>query len=316
MDLWRLQVFCKVVELCGFSKAAEAVHLSQPTVSSHISALESHYGCRLIDRLGRAAVPTKAGELLYAHAVRMLALRDETQTALARFQGHLRGQLAIGGSTIPGEYLLPGLMGPFRQQYPDIAVQLIIADSAHIAAQIGDGTIEIGVIGAKLALRDVAQQRLLDDEMALIVPGDHPLARQRRITPAQLQTEPYLSRESGSGTLHSIARSLAKKGLSFNDLKIASVMGSTTAICQGIKHGAGVSILSKIAVADDIATGRMAALAIAGIDLKRHFYLARHRQRTLSPLALAFWDFILGRFQKSPPGQKSAPAIANSTRHA
>ena len=302
MDLWRLQVFCKVVELRGFSKAADALHLSQPTVSSHISTLESHYDCRLIDRLGRAAVPTKAGELLYAHAVRMLALRDETQTALAQYQGHLRGQLAIGGSTIPGEYLLPGLVGPFREQYPDIAVQLIIADSAQIATQIGDGTIEVGVIGAKLALRDVAQDRLLDDEMALIVPSDHPLARRKQVTPAQLQAEPYLSRESGSGTLHSIAHSLTQKGLSFNDLKIAAVMGSTTAICQGIKHGAGVSILSKIAVADDIATGRLAALAIKGIDLKRHFFLTRHRQRTLSPLAMAFWDFILGRFHKSPPG--------------
>ena len=302
MDLWRLQVFCKVVELRGFSKAADALHLSQPTVSSHISSLESHYDCRLIDRLGRAAVPTKAGELLYAHAVRMLALRDETQTALAQYQGHLRGQLAIGGSTIPGEYLLPGLVGPFREQYPDIAVQLIIADSAQIATQIGDGTIEVGVIGAKLALRDVAQERLLDDEMALIVPSDHPLARRKQVTPAQLQAEPYLSRESGSGTLHSIAHSLTQKGLSFNDLKIAAVMGSTTAICQGIKHGAGVSILSKIAVADDIATGRLAALAIKGIDLKRHFFLTRHRQRTLSPLAMAFWDFILGRFHKSPPG--------------
>ena len=302
MDLWRLQVFCKVVELRGFSKAADALHLSQPTVSSHISTLESHYDCRLIDRLGRAAVPTKAGELLYAHAVRMLALRDETQTALAQYQGHLRGQLAIGGSTIPGEYLLPGLVGPFREQYPDIAVQLIIADSAQIATQIGDGTIEVGVIGAKLALRDVAQDRLLDDEMALIVPSDHPLARRKQVTPAQLQAEPYLSRESGSGTLHSIAHSLTQKGLSFNDLKIAAVMGSTTAICQGIKHGAGVSILSKIAVADDIATGRLAALAIKGIDLKRHYFLTRHRQRTLSPLAMAFWDFILGRFHKSPPG--------------
>lgn len=300
MDLWRLQVFCKVVELRGFSKAAEAVHLSQPTVSSHISALESHYGCRLIDRLGRAAVPTKAGELLYQHAIRMLALRDETQTALAHFQGHLQGHLAIGGSTIPGEYVLPGLIGPFRRQYPDISLQLIIADTAHIAAQIGDGAIEMGVIGARLALRDIVQKRLLDDEMALIVPSDHPLAGQSRITPMQLQQEPYLAREGGSGTLQSIARSFAQKGHDLNDLKIAAVMGSTTAICQGIKHGAGVSILSKIALADDIAAGRLVALAIAGIDLKRHFYLTRHRQRTLSPMAMAFSDFIQARFQKSP----------------
>jgi len=266
--------------------------------------LESHYDCRLIDRLGRAAVPTKAGELLYEHAVRMLALRDETHTALAQFQGHLRGHLTIGGSTIPGEYVLPGLIGPFRQQYPEIAVQLIIADTAQIADWIGDGTIEIGVIGARLAQRDVIQKRLLDDEMALIVPSSHPLAGQKQITLAQLHKEPYLARESGSGTLQSLTNSLARNGYDINDLKIVAVMGSTTAISQGIKHGAGVSILSKIAVADEITAGRLAALTLTGIDLKRHFFLTHHHQRTLSPLAVAFKAFLKARFQSRRLGEK------------
>ena len=122
MDLWQLHIFCRVVERKSFSKAAEIVHLSQPTVSSHIQDLEAHFGCRLIDRLSRQVVPTQAGRLLYSYARRLLALRDETETAMAQHQGRLTGNLVIGGSTIPGGYLLPGVVGLFKKRYPQMTV--------------------------------------------------------------------------------------------------------------------------------------------------------------------------------------------------
>jgi DNA-binding transcriptional LysR family regulator len=120
MDLWQLHIFCRVVERKSFSRAAEIVHLSQPTVSSHIQDLEAHFGCRLIDRLARQVVPTQAGRLLYSYARRLLALRDETETAMAQHQGRLTGNLVIGGSTIPGGYLLPGVVGLFKALPGDI----------------------------------------------------------------------------------------------------------------------------------------------------------------------------------------------------
>jgi len=101
MDLWRLHIFCKVVELRSFSKAANTVYLSQPTVSSHIKDLEDHFECKLIDRLGREVAPTKAGQLLYGYAVKMIALKEDIEKALAEFQGKIKGHLTIGGSTIP-----------------------------------------------------------------------------------------------------------------------------------------------------------------------------------------------------------------------
>ncbi len=107
MDLWQLHVFCKVVELRSFSRAGEMINLSQPTVSSHIKYLEEHFGCRLIDRLSREALPTKAGELLYTYARELITLRDEAETALAEFHGKIRGNLVIGGSTIPGCIFFP-----------------------------------------------------------------------------------------------------------------------------------------------------------------------------------------------------------------
>ena len=106
MDLWQLLIFCKVVEFKSFSKAGRAVHLSQPTVSSHIKDLEDHFDCRLIDRLAKEALPTKAGLLLYRYARRLISLRDETESAMAAFKGKVKGSLNLGGSTIPGAFVL------------------------------------------------------------------------------------------------------------------------------------------------------------------------------------------------------------------
>ena len=126
MDIWQLNIFCKVIELKSFSRAGKKIHLSQPTISNHIKALEGHFGCRLIDRLPKETVPTKAGKLLYDYARRILSLVEETETALAEFQGKIRGSLAIGGSTIPGGYILPKIVGAFSGHYPDVSISLTI----------------------------------------------------------------------------------------------------------------------------------------------------------------------------------------------
>ena len=132
MDLWQLHIFCKVIELKSFSKAGKAVHLSQPTISSHIKELEIHFNCRLIDRLTKEVVPTKAGELLHGYAKKLLALRDATESALAEYNGKIRGRLVIGGSTIPGTYLMPQLIADFKHPYPDVIISLVIGDTADI----------------------------------------------------------------------------------------------------------------------------------------------------------------------------------------
>ena len=129
MDLRELQVFCKIVELKSFSRAAEAVFLTQPTVSGHIKALEEELGLRLFDRAGKHITATKAGELLYGYARRMLAVRAEAEQALAEFKGGLKGSLCIGGSSIPGAYVLPPLIARFKQEYPDVKIHLKIGDS-------------------------------------------------------------------------------------------------------------------------------------------------------------------------------------------
>ncbi len=292
MDLWQLNIFYKVIELKSFSKAGKKIHLSQPTISSHIKSLEDHFGCRLIDRLSKEAVPTKAGKLLYNYARRLLSLFEETENALAEFQGKIKGSLIIGGSTIPGGYILPRIVGTFSEHYPDVFISLSISDTEKIINDTLSYELELSIVGAKIKNKNILQEKILEDEMRLIIPADHKWSKKKRINLKMLLEEPFIIRERGSGTLKSIQNSLADKGRSIEDLKIIAEMGSTEAITQGIKSKVGVSILSAIAVEEELKLGTLKALDIEGINLKRSFYLTRHKYRSVSPLCLEFINFL------------------------
>jgi DNA-binding transcriptional LysR family regulator len=149
MDIRRLEIFAKVAELGSFSRAAEALFLTQPTISEHVRALEDELGVQLLDRLGRGATPTRAGQLLLGYARRMLTLSREAHQALERFQGRMSGELVVGGSTIPGEYVLPALIGQFKTKYPDISISLLIGSSRQVSEWLEEGRVEVGVVGAR-----------------------------------------------------------------------------------------------------------------------------------------------------------------------
>jgi len=303
MDLWQLHIFCKVVDLKSFSRAGRAVHLSQPTVSSHIKDLEDHFDCRLIDRLAKEALPTKAGRLLYRYAKRMISLRDEVESAMAEFKGKIKGSLDLGGSTIPGAFVLPEIIGTFTTRFPEVNVSLTIADTQQIIDSILSGDLELAVVGAVANNANVVQTRLVDDEMCLVVPAGHRWSGKKRITAQQLFSEPFIIREHGSGTLKSIQNSFSEAGLNINDLNVVARIGSTEAIRQGVKSRIGVTILSSIAVTEDVAAGKLKTLSIEGLNLKRSFYLTHHRNRSLSPLSQTFIDFINSQLSSSdaPP---------------
>jgi DNA-binding transcriptional LysR family regulator len=292
MDLWQLHIFCKVVEHKSFSKAAKIVQITQPTISSHIKDLETHFGCCLIDRLARRAVPTKAGELLYQYARRLLALRDETEMAIHEFKGMIKGKLVVGGSTIPGGYILPRIIGAFSKHHPKVSVHLIIGDSRKIINDTLAGDCELGIVGATAKDKSVSQKKLMEDKMKLIIPADHKWAAKNSLSLAALLNEPFIMREIGSGTRESVETSLNDRGYSLRDFNIAAVMGTTTAVIQGIKSKAGVSIVSTVAVSEELRSGKLKAIRIEGLDLKRSFYLTRHRHRSPSPVSQAFMKFL------------------------
>jgi len=300
MDLWRLDIFCHVVDTRSFSEAGRRVHISQPTVSSHIRELEAHFQCRLIDRLAKAAVPTRAGELLYTYARRLLTLRDETESALAQFQGQIKGRVLVGGSTIPGAYVWPRLIGGFTMRHPQVQVQLTIGDTRAVTDRVRDGRVDFGIVGAPSDHRDVDQTLLMADPLRVVVPGPHPWAGRDRISFDELCEEPFIMRETGSGTRQTMGEMLAAADMPMERLRVVAEMGSTEAVIQGILGGVGISIISEIAVSSQLAGGALAAVRIDGLDMIRRFYLTRHRHRTLSPVADALFRFVKEAAAEAP----------------
>nr|NJM01981.1 LysR family transcriptional regulator [Desulfobacula sp.] len=291
MDLWQLNIFVAVVENKSFSKASEAINLSQPTVSSHIKELEDYFKCRLLDRLGKITEPTKAGDILYQHAKKILSLKDQAETAMHDFLGRAKGSLVIGGSTIPSGYILPKIIGPFSREFPDIRIELFSGDTTQIIEEIKKGSIEVGLVGAKTDDPQIFQEEFVTDDMRLIVPSGHKWANRSAVGFQELLKETLIAREKGSGTWQSILKSMARAGFDPKTLHAPVTMGNTVSVIQGILHQVGVSILSTLAVQDDINSGRLKALTVTGLDLNRFFYLTISPKRALSPIGQKFMEF-------------------------
>jgi LysR family transcriptional regulator, transcriptional activator of the cysJI operon len=252
MDLHRLLVFAKVYECRSFSRAADEVLLSQPTVSGHIKTLESELGVRLFDRLGREILPTRGAELLYEHAKHILEMVEEAQRAVDAFLGRLRGELLVGGSTIPGQYVLPDFIGRFRSMHPEVRVTLSIGDTSEICQKVLKGGLEVGLVGALMDEERLAFVPLMDDQVVLAAWPGHPLAG-RRLSPADLKGVPVVLREPGSGTRMALTRALAQANMSLEDLEVAAQMGSTMAVLQAVRAQVGVGVISHLALLDDLA---------------------------------------------------------------
>lgn len=293
-SLRELEVFCRVVELESFSKAAEAVSLVQASVSERIAALERKVGTRLLDRLGRKVVPTAAGELMYKHAAILLEMKETAGLEMESFLGLKQGEISVGGSTIPGEYILPELFSRFNKRYPHLSMNLTIADSSEIERRILSGELELGVIGSKSSHAKLICQELWEDELVLAVPKQHQWARRKRISLLELQKEPFILRAEGSGTLKILSAYFQQVGgKDINTLNVVARFSSSTAVKEGIRSGLGLSVLSARAIKTELETGILKALKIKELSMSRYFYLIRNRLRIASPACKAMLDFLL-----------------------
>ena len=293
-DLRQLEIFCKVVELESFSKAAHAVFLSQASVSERIANLEGSVGTRVLDRLGRNIVPTRAGELLYKNAVLLLEMKRTACLEMEAFLGLKQGEIQLGGSTIPGEYILPKIIGRFHQKYPLISVILSVSDTSEIRSRVLEGALELGVVGSKVPHKALIHHELWKDELVLAVPAQHRWAKRKEISLEELMEESFIMRETGSGTLNVMEEHLrASRAIRADALTVVARFGSSTAVKEGIKAGLGISILSSRALDTELKTGILKALKIKGLPIYRSFYLIRDKRRIASPICQGLRDFLL-----------------------
>jgi DNA-binding transcriptional LysR family regulator len=293
LDLRKLEIFYWVAELRSFSQAAELLSLRQPTVSAHVQELEEASGGQLLYRIHGRVSLTPLGELLVERAKTLLAFKRNLRAAVEQFHGTLTGELWVGGSNIPGEYLLPPKLGAFTQKYPGVKPILRIRDSAGIIEDVLDGKVELGFIGSKGTDARLAFKKLWDDEMVLAVPKEHPWRERKFVEVTDLRSEKFISREHGSGTLESFGQLLAKGRRSLDELlNISMELGSTEAVKEALRGGFGISILSRISIRHELAAGTLIEVPIRGLAMERGFYEVVHRRRPLHPIAQVFREFL------------------------
>jgi LysR family transcriptional regulator, transcriptional activator of the cysJI operon len=292
MTLRQLEVFLAVAREQSFSLAAKKLHSSQPTLSEHISELESELGKHLFFRRGRRRVVTvtEAGRVFEQYAERAVSAVEDARQALADLDGLAHGSLLIGASTTPGLYVLPGIVAAFRAQYPGVELKLQIANSQTIEERVRERELDLGIVGGH-ALRpgEECLAAGMLDELVLIVSPEHAWARRRDIAPDSLADEPLLVREEGSSTRSVTERALQRAGVKF---RVAMELDHTEAIKQGVMAGLGVAFVSLYAVRGETATGRLHALRLHGVRIQRHFHVIHHEARRVTASARAFMELL------------------------
>ncbi len=279
MDIHHLRVFVAVFDNRSFSKASKKLRLTQPTVSSHIMNLEQELGCRLFDRTGRHIIPTREAETLYLHALEVTEKLEGIADAVRGLDKEIAGDLVLGASTIPGTYILPRLTAKFREKYPRVSFEIRLGDTEKITDLVLSHDLLVGMVGAKTASGQLNYDSFAEDELIVISPPK--LVSGNLVSLKQLVSLPFLLREAGSGTRKTMEKYLAMRGLSVKDFKVAAVLGSTDAIKEAVKAGLGVSVVSRFAAPDELASGRLIGAKISGISMKRDFYIVSHKKRTL-----------------------------------
>ncbi len=291
MDIRTLEIFTRLVENKSFSQTAEELHLTQPTVSFQIRSLEKHYRVKLFERTTRELFLTAQGKILFTYARKIIDLNRQAAEAMNEVDGLKRGELVLGASTIPGEYLLPKKLKSFQRKFPKIHISLRIADTEEIVEKVLDKNLDLGIVGSRIKHRDLIFNELLEDEIVLIVPREW--KKIKNFTLEDLKKSPLLIREKGSGTRKTILEALKKENIYPEDLNLIMELGSTEAIKQAVETGLGISFVSRWAVEKEIKLKKLKISGISGFSIRRYFYLVSSRKHILSKIALLFRQFLL-----------------------
>jgi DNA-binding transcriptional LysR family regulator len=290
MELRLLETFLKIAELKSFTRAADELCITQPTVSKQIVDLEHFFDVRLIDRTKRVVTLTKAGELLYQYAREMVNLKKDTIEAIASFKGLKKGKLTLGASTIPGIYIMPRLLSEFKKRYAGINFELIIADTREIIENMENGSLDLGIVGSKNETAKIEFRKLIDDTIIFIGPPDSPGS----ITLQQFRETPLIARERGSGTRNTVEVSLAKiRGLEKDRLNMVAEFSDNEAIKNAVMSGMGMAYISELAVLGLLRDGLVKKLTIDGIPpIKRSFFIITRKGKTILPQVQVLMEII------------------------
>ena len=305
LNFHQLFIFPMVANHLSFSRAAEALEITQPAVSIQVQELERFLGVTLFHRRPRGLRVTEAGDAVLAYSQQIFALSTQLLETVQEMEDLQSGHLVLGASSTPGEYVLPLVVGRFRKIYPGIHVELVIGNTRTIIQRILDREMDLGMVGEHVEeySNELEMVDYQEDEIVLVAEPNHPAANSGRLTPEQVVDLGLVAREEGSATRRAAENHFHKLGVV---PKIAIELGSNQAVKQAAIAGGGIGIISRLGITAELKAGMLTVLDVAGWDCRRPLTLIQPKDRYLSPSQRAFREFLMAE-RPSLPG----PALAS-----
>ncbi len=292
LDPHQLNVFLTAAETLSFTKAAEKLHMSQPSVSQHIQSLEARLGCSLFLRGTRKLTLTDAGTYLVPMAQRLVSNARAVEEEMAAFMGKVIGHLIVGCSTTPGKYLLPHLLTAFHHQYPLVSVTCQVTSQLNAIELLCNGETHFALTSANVRECPTAEMHYFtSDPVVLIAPADHPFSQAGCISPEVLYEGRFIMRENTSGTYRACAKKLHLAGVNIEALPTILTLGNSEAIALAVAQGLGVGFVSHIVV-EQLKVDNVRIVSIEGLEICRDIYIARAPKYSPTRVQQAFWEFI------------------------
>lgn len=292
VEVRELEVFLAAAEQENFSVAARELHLTQPAVSFQIQALEHRLNVQLFNRIGRRISLTEAGRMLMPLARELIDLASRIEETMDIQQGRVKGHIVIGCSTSPGQYILPHLIGVFREHYPEVVFSVELMDGEAVEEKLLTKQLHLGVLNQCSKQKDLQCRPFFTDELALIAPVQHPWAEHRSIAPQDLKRADWILRERGACTRRLVEAALEEHGVDSHELHVSMELGSPEAIEAAVEAGHGVSFVSRITVHRALEMGRIRQISVEGMVIQRQLYIAHYPSRTSTRAESRFYDFI------------------------
>lgn len=294
MDFKQIEAFISVARFKSFSKAANTIFLSQPTISSHIASLERELNVQLFDRTSKEVFLTPAGESFLEYAINIISTRNNAISNLSDFNTNISGKLNLSASTTPCNALVPDLIKKFSGLYPDVRFNITEQSSGDIIKAILDLDCEIAMVGTTIENSKIKSYKLMEDDLVLVSNTD--LNIPDEITLSDLLKYKFIIREKNSATRSTLDTALESKGINPKLLNIFCEVNNLDNLLQFVKLGTGVSIISEKICLDYIDSSKIKISKITDLRLKRNLYLIVNSKRTLTPIANAFFDMCKDMF--------------------
>ena len=293
MDIKQMEAFVNVIKHKSFTKAAQLMYLTQPTVSAHIAQLERELATQLIVRTTKEVYPTKVGQVFYSHALQILAQRDKAVEAVRGFEAQMDGEISIGASSVPSNYFLPRLLSEFSIKHPRVSFNIQTGDSKTVVEQVLAQKLEIGLVGTVLSSKKCIFEPFANDKLVIVTPN---LPQYRDIVEKKyyinrLLQEPFISREAGSGTRKEAEYLIREMGFDPSKLNIVAEMQDNESIIRSVSQGLGISVISNCAAEEYRQYGKVLTYGLQQSQRSRMLYLVRHKISPLSPVAHSFYEF-------------------------